>query len=224
LRLADYYPVSVFFIRKGGVMSPQRTPTVWLFQIVIYLIFFFTKAAMAVEEAPYRVLVSEPPFEQRHYPSFVVAETELPGDFDSASRTGFRRVAAYIFGDNTRDSGSSRKIAMTAPVTVTPIPTGWRLHFVMPSQEKFDTLPKPVNSQVTLRRVADHEMVSIRFRGWATAAAIKQNTDRLTEWALSRQLTLVGTPQVARYNDPFTLPWRRRNEILIEVSKDAASK
>lgn len=205
-------------------MSPQRTPTVWLFQIVIYLIFFFAKAAMAVEEAPYRVLVSEPPFEQRHYPSFVVAETELPGDFDSASRTGFRRVAAYIFGENTSDSGSSRKIAMTAPVTVTPIPTGWRLHFVMPSQEKFDTLPKPVNSQVALRRVADHEMVSIRFSGWTTASAIKENTDRLTEWALSRQLTLVGTPQVARYNDPFTLPWRRRNEILIEVSKDAASK
>jgi hypothetical protein len=113
---------------------------------------------------------------------------------------------------------------MTAPVTVTPIPSGWRLHFVMPSQEKLDTLPKPINSQVAIRRVADHEMVSIRFSGWATAAAIKENTDRLTEWALSRQLTVVGTPQVARYNDPFTLPWRRRNEILIEVAKEAITK
>jgi hypothetical protein len=179
---------------------------------------------MAVEEAPYRVLVSEPPFEQRHYPSFVVAETELPGDFDSASRTGFRRVAAYILGENSGDAGSSRKIAMTAPVTVTPIPSGWRLHFVMPSQEKLETLPKPNNSQVAIRRVDDHEMVSVRFSGWATASAIKENTDRLTEWALSRKLTLVGTPQVARYNDPFTLPWRRRNEILIEITKDAVTK
>jgi hypothetical protein len=205
-------------------MHLRRLSAVWSFQIVIYLFFFFSKAAMAVEEAPYSVLVSEPPFEQRHYPSFVVAETELPGDFDAASRTGFRRVAAYIFGENTGDTGSSRKIAMTAPVTVTPIPTGWRLHFVMPSQEKLDTLPKPVNSQVALRRVDDHDMVSIRFSGWATAAAIKENTQRLTEWALSRQLTLVGTPQVARYNDPFTLPWRRRNEILIEVAKEAVTK
>jgi len=179
---------------------------------------------MAVEEAPYRVLLSEPPFEQRHYPSFVVAETELPGDFDSASRTGFRRVAAYIFGENSNDTGSSRKIAMTAPVTVTPIASGWRLHFVMPSQEKLDTLPKPNNSQVAIRRVPDHEMVSIRFSGWATASAIKENTDRLTEWALARKLTLVGIPQVARYNDPFTLPWRRRNEILIEVANEAVSK
>ena len=205
-------------------MHLRRLSAVWSSQIVIYLFFFFSKAAMAVEEAPYSVLVSEPPFEQRHYPSFVVAETELPGDFDAASRTGFRRVAAYIFGENTGETGSSRKIAMTAPVTVTPIPTGWRLHFVMPSQEKLDTLPKPVNSQVALRRVDDHDMVSIRFSGWATAAAIKENTQRLTEWALSRQLTLVGTPQVARYNDPFTLPWRRRNEILIEVAKEAVTK
>jgi len=205
-------------------MYPHRLSAVWLFQIVIYLIFFLTKAAMAVEEAPYRVLLSDPPFEQRHYPSFVVAETELPGDFDSASRTGFRRVAAYIFGENSNDTGSSRKIAMTAPVTVTPIASGWRLHFVMPSQEKLDTLPKPNNSQVAIRRVPDHEMVSIRFSGWATASAIKENTDRLTEWALSRKLTLVGIPQVARYNDPFTLPWRRRNEILIEVANEAVSK
>jgi hypothetical protein len=113
---------------------------------------------------------------------------------------------------------------MTAPVTVTPIPTGWRLHFVMPSQEKFDTLPKPINSQVSLRRVSEHDMVSIRFSGWATANAIKENTDRLIEWARARQLTMVGAPQVARYNDPFTLPWRRRNEILIEIAKEALIK
>jgi hypothetical protein len=205
-------------------MYPRGLPKVCSVQIVIYLFFFFTKAAMAVEEAPYRVLVSEPPFEQRHYPSFVIAETELPGDFDSASRTGFRRVAAYIFGENTGDTGSSRKIAMTAPVTVTAIPTGWRLHFVMPSQEKLDTLPKPINSQVALRRVNDQEMVSIRFSGWATQSAIKENTDQLTKWAMSRQLTLVGNPQVARYNDPFTLPWRRRNEILFEIAKEPLNK
>ena len=117
------------------------------------------------------------------------------------------------------DGGGNRKIAMTAPVTVTPVDTGWRLHFVMPSQETFDALPKPTNAQVALRRVNDHDAVSIRFSGWATAAAIKENTDRLIAWARSRQLVLSGTPQVARYNDPFTLPWRRRNEILIEVTK-----
>ena len=173
---------------------------------------------MAVEEPAYQVLTSEAPFEHRRYAAYVVAETLLSGDFDAASQTGFRRIAAYIFGDNVSDSGASRKISMTAPVTVAPAEKGWRMQFVMPSQEKLDTLPRPKNSQVNLRRVEAHEVVTIRFSGWTTDASIRENTDKLQQWALARQLVLTGAPQVARYNDPFTLPWRRRNEILIEVA------
>jgi hypothetical protein len=70
---------------------------------------------MAIEEPPFRVLQSDPPFEHRLYTGFVVAETEVVGDFDAASRSGFRRVAGYIFGDNQAQSGGNRKIEMTAP-------------------------------------------------------------------------------------------------------------
>jgi hypothetical protein len=186
------------------------------------LIFLFTLLTfgdvMAIEEPAYQVLASDAPFEHRRYAGFVVAETLLNGDFDSASQTGFRRIAAYIFGENTADAGKSRKISMTAPVTVSPAETGWKLHFVMPSQEKLDTLPRPNNAQINLRKIDEHEVVAIRFSGWTTAKSIRENTEKLQQWASSRQLTLTGAPQVARYNDPFTLPWRRRNEILIEVS------
>lgn len=174
---------------------------------------------MAIEEPAYQILAAEAPFEHRRYPGFVVAETLLSGDFDAASQTGFRRIASYIFGDNVSDSGASRKIAMTAPVTVAPAEQGWRMHFVLPSQEKFESLPRPNNTQINLRRVEAHEVVAIRFSGWTTAASIRENTDKLQQWARERQLVLNGAPQVARYNDPFTLPWRRRNEILIEVAR-----
>ncbi len=40
---------------------------------------------MAIEEPAYQVLVAEAPFEHRRYSGFVVAETILSGDFDSAS-------------------------------------------------------------------------------------------------------------------------------------------
>lgn len=173
---------------------------------------------MAIEEPRYTVLVSEAPFEVRRYEAFTVAQTQIDGDFDAASRSGFRRIASYIFGDNVQaDLGAQRKISMTAPVTVTPDTQGWRVHFVMPSAENLQSLPRPLNPQVELRTVPKHEVVAVRFSGFTTQASMQEQTDRLRAWAQARNLKLSPTAQVARYDDPFTLPWNRRNEILIDL-------
>jgi DNA gyrase inhibitor GyrI len=186
----------------------------WFFSIL----FLLSGAAMAVEEPRYTVLVSEPPFEVRRYQAFTVAQTQIDGDFDAASRSGFRRIASYIFGDNLQaDQGAQRKISMTAPVTVVPEDQGWRVHFVMPSAENLQSLPQPLNPQVELRTVPEHEVVAVRFSGFTTQASMQEQTDRLRAWAQARQLKLSPTAQVARYDDPFTLPWNRRNEILIDL-------
>ncbi len=174
---------------------------------------------MAVQEPPYRVLLSEPPYEQRFYPEFVVAETYVAGDFDAAGRTGFRRIADYIFGNNVSKTGESEKIAMTAPVTVEPQKDGWRVHFVMPSDKNLGNLPLPKGSEVQLRSIAEHEVAVIRFSGWTTQAAVEEQTKKLTAWMTSKGLKMGGVAQVARYNDPFTLPWRRRNEIMIPIAR-----
>ena len=179
--------------------------------------FFMLSPAMAIEEPPYRVLKNEPPFEHRLYAGFIIAETQLEGDYDSASRTGFRRIASYIFGENQLESGESRKINMTAPVTVEPKQNGWRMHFVMPSAEHLDSLPKPKNPAIHLRQVQEHGAAVIRFSGWTTQSAIQDQTTRLRKWISDQGLEATGTPQIARYDDPFTLPWNRRNEIIITV-------
>lgn len=174
---------------------------------------------MAIEEPRYTVLVSDPPFEVRRYAAFTVAQTQIGGDFDAASRQGFRRIAGYIFGDNLQtELGAQRKISMTAPVTVVPEDQGWRMHFVMPSAESLQTLPRPLNPHIQLRPVPEHEVVAVRFSGFTTQSSIQEHTDQLRRWAQSRNLKLSPTAQVARYDDPFTLPWNRRNEILIELA------
>lgn len=173
---------------------------------------------MAVEEPTYAVIVSEPPFELRHYPPFVVAQAQLGGDFDAASRSGFKLIASYIFGDNRQASGAKRKISMTAPVTLTPADLGWRVHFVMPAAESLQSLPQPLNSHIQLRQVPAHEVAVVRFSGFTTQASMEAQTARLRAWAQAKQLKLGPTAQVARYDDPFTLPWNRRNEILIGLA------
>lgn len=183
----------------------------------LFIVLFFASHAMAIEEPAYRALISEPPFEHRAYSGYVVAETEIAGDFDAASTRGFRRVAAYIFGENSLPNGENKKIAMTAPVTVEEKPSGWRLHFVMPDGENLDTLPKPKNAEIRLKKIPEHQMAVIRFSGWTTKASIEEHTEKLKAWINTKKLKATGSPQVARYDDPFTLPWRRRNEIMIPV-------
>jgi hypothetical protein len=191
-------------------------------------------SAMAVEEPAFRVERGEEPFQLREYPGFVVAETFVQGDFDSAGRTGFRRIAGYIFGKNVSAGGDATKIAMTAPVTMEPASEriamtapvtaeatgeGWRVHFVMPASYTLAKLPQPLDPEVKLREVPPHRMAAVTFSGWTTRTSIAENTARLQAWIGRLGLRPSGTPQVARYNDPFTLPWNRRNEILIEVAQ-----
>lgn len=57
-----------------------------------------------------------------------------------------------------------------------------------------------------------------RYSGFNTLSRIQQKTDELLKWTAGKSLTITGTPQLARYNPPWTLPMFRRNEILVEVA------
>ena len=78
-------------------------------------------AAMAIEEPAYRVVTQDGSYEVRTYGARIVAETWVTGNLSEASSAGFRKVAGYIFGKNRQNDGKSASIAMTAPVTVSPV-------------------------------------------------------------------------------------------------------
>ena len=83
---------------------------------------------MATEEPAYAAVLQDGAFEVRDYPALVVAEVDVTGERSEAVTAGFRVLAAYIFGGNTRRQsidmtapvinapGASESIAMTAPV------------------------------------------------------------------------------------------------------------
>lgn len=205
--------------------------------------------AMAIEEPAFEVLSKEADYEIRQYRPFIVAETYVDGDMSEASNKGFRLIADYIFGNNESAKGSpdkaaekiamtapvtvepaaaSAKIAMTAPVTVEPQSGGggkmtqakrWKVHFVMPAEYSMATLPKPKNPAVSLREVPGKLQAVLVFSGLAWESTVQEKTDELVAWLGTRQITALGAPQLARYNPPWTLPFLRRNEILVEIAR-----
>lgn len=194
-------------------------------------------SAMAIEEPKYEVRTSQAPFELRHYAPILIAQTIVEGDMDAASNKGFRLIADFIFGNNlAAGSEQAAKIAMTAPVTVEPQSSKiamtapvtiepqlgsaqqWRVHFVMPSQYTLANIPKPKNSAVTLHELPSKYFVVHRYSGFNTEARVQEKTNEALAWAKQQSLKVVGTPQLSRYDPPWTLPMFRRNEIMVEVA------
>jgi hypothetical protein len=191
----------------------------------------FIGVAMATEEPKYSVLEKEPPFEIRSYAPMIVAEVEVGGDLDGASSQGFRLIAAYIFGQNQ----VSEKIAMTAPVTVEEkvpqsakiamtAPVGieskagkWTVSFVMPAEYTMESIPKPINPQVQLRQKQTIKKAAISFTGFYSEQKVAEKTRELEQWMATRKLQPSGVPNFARYNPPWTLPFMRRNEVMINL-------
>ena len=185
---------------------------------------------MAIEEPKYTVIEKSGEFELRAYSPKIVAETLVTGSMDKASSAGFRLIADYIFGNNTTRTGDNEKISMTAPVAMEPRSekismtapvsmeqTGgqWRVHFVMPAQYTLETLPKPNNPLVTLREVPAGNYAVIRFSGFAGEDKVAKKTTALMAWLDSKGITPIGKPELARYNPPWTLPFLRRNEVMV---------
>ncbi len=193
--------------------------------------------AMAVEEPNYTILSQDNDFELRRYDNQLVAQTWVTGDQNTASRDGFKILADYIFGNNRTPNGDSSKISMTAPVTMqlktnrgndeskkiamtAPVSMQqyngkWRVQFTMPSQYTIQTLPKPNNPNIEIKEVPRQTYGVIKFSGLAGSEKVAKKTEELQSWMQSQSLNIIGTPELARYNPPWTLPFMRRNEVMI---------
>lgn len=196
------------------------------------MMFWCANIAMATEEPKYKVIETSGDYELRAYATMVVAETLVDGSLDDASSAGFKRIADYIFGNNTSRAGGSEKISMTAPVAMAPEAKSekismtapvtmqqqkgqWRMYFVMPSQYSLNTLPTPNNPAVTLREVPASRVAVVRFSGLAGEEKTAKKTTELLAWLKTKKITPLGEPELARYNPPWTLPFFRRNEVLV---------
>jgi SOUL heme-binding protein len=191
----------------------------------------FTGAVMATEEPQFSVLEKTPPFELRSYAPMILAEVKVEGDLDEASSQGFRLIAAYIFGQNQvsekiamttpvaieGQTPKSAKIAMTSPVSIESNAGQWIVSFVMPAQYTMESLPKPLNSKVQLRQIPAVKRAVINFSGFYNANKVAERTLELEEWMKTKNLQATSAPKFARYNPPWTLPFMRRNEIMIDI-------
>jgi hypothetical protein len=189
---------------------------------------FLGSAASGVEEPRYRVVEKHGDIEIRDYAPTIVAQAQVSGEQYEALGEGFRLVADYIFGNNTSaqkvamtapvTQQPGRKIAMTAPVTQQGGGGTWEVSFIMPAGYTLETLPKPNNPAVVLKEIGTKRFAVIRFSGWAREGSLSRRTAELDAFLGGRKLEILSAPTYAFYDPPWTLPFFRRNEVMVEIA------
>jgi hypothetical protein len=185
-----------------------------------------------VKNAPYTLLKSdqEQKIEVRNYESMVLVSSDMSAD---GMNSAFRDLFRYIAGENE----GSTEIAMTAPVLINELEaasTGTEIamtapvfmkerseeqvmSFVMPADFTLKSTPKPTNPNVWVTEVKDYKVVVIKFSGLLSDSNVETQTKILNSWIAKNGYTAISEPINAAYNGPFTIPWLRHNEVLIEV-------
>lgn len=77
-------------------------------------------------------------------------------------------------------------------------------------------MPSPINNEVKLKELPASRIAVLRFSGLAGEEKTASKTQELLEWLKSKNIMPIGTPELARYNPPWTLPFLRRNEVMVE--------
>ncbi|MGK0367481.1 MAG: hypothetical protein ACI9QD_000617 [Thermoproteota archaeon] len=189
------------------------------------------------EEGPkYKVLDREANFEIRQYMPYIVAEASVEGNYDESSGDAFRILAGYIFGKNKGNNKISMtspveskqepyKIAMTAPVTMYQSGKNLTMSFSMPSKYTLKELPKPLDSRIKFREIKEKVVAVHRFSWLSSKDKNDKKAKELRQWLKkSGKYTYNNSYSYAGYNPPWTIPFLRRNEVLIQLQETKDQK
>ena len=188
----------------------------WLIKaglVIILLLVIWTLygvfVTMSVPQASYQVMETlDNGVEIREYPKEIWATAAAQDENDA-----FGPLFRYISGENEK----GEKIEMTAPVVTTSTEKGLSMAFIMPERFDIQTIPRPTSSNVEIQLIEPRTLATIRFSGYMNEGSYRDNLERLNKTLEERGILTKGEPLLMQYNDPWTPPFYRRNEIALQV-------
>lgn len=128
------------------------------------------------EQMTYTVLEQRNGYEIRQYDPYIAATVEVDQGGRAGSNQAFRILAGYIFGNNIAEQSvamtapvitqekTSAPIAMTAPVMANEEDKKTTMTFSMPKKYTLATLPKPLDTRISLSEVPAKKFAAMTFR------------------------------------------------------------
>ncbi|NHN60981.1 MULTISPECIES: heme-binding protein [Halorussus] len=197
------------------------------------------------ERVPYETVETFDGAELRRYPRTVLVETTADDQRTAFGRL-FGYISGENAADEelsmtapvaTDADGGGTAVSMTAPVR-TALSGGERvpmtapvrtdsgsgagggsvtMAFYLPAEYSPGTAPTPTDPRVRLVVEPPRTLAVRSFSWYATDDRIERNLRDLRDALDARDLAARGRPVVLQYDDPWTPPFMRRNEVGVEV-------
>ncbi|SDG75560.1 SOUL family heme-binding protein [Roseospirillum parvum] len=188
------------------------------------------------EQSAYTVIEHlGPGLEVRRYAPRLAAEARLDTPPGGGAKTrAFRLLFNYISGDN----GPGTRVAMTTPVETAPgggrdgtriamtVPAETqdhagtvRMRFFLPAGFTVETAPPPRDPRIHIVELPEQTLAVLRYTGSTGPAAANARKAELADALATTPWRAEGPAVTCFYDPPWTLPFLRRNEVAVPVSR-----
>jgi hypothetical protein len=200
---------------------------------VLYYLLTFAESVTSVfglrfaYEQPHYVVIQDlgQNVEVRRYDSRLAIQATVEGpDREKAASEAFSLLFRYITGANQRD----QKIAMTAPVRTdsqriamtTPVQTtNTSMRFFLPEAIAKQGAPTPTDPRLHLVQVPETIIAARRYSGVADQVSRDHNAAILLSAVAKSPWKTDGEIFQFNYDPPFAIPFLRRNEVAVPVTR-----
>ena len=89
----------------------------------------------------------------------------------------------------------------------------------MPSKYIIDFLHEPNNDRVRLTKILSKKFIVITFSGTNSSENLAEHEKQLMSYIEAKQFKIIGSPKYTFFSPPWSLPFMRRNEVMLEINK-----
>ncbi|SEO94063.1 SOUL heme-binding protein [Halogranum amylolyticum] len=145
----------------------------------------------------------------------------VASDADEASSGESVSMTTPVRTDRAADERESNEdVSMTAPVRTTGDGGDVTMSFYLPADYTPATAPTPTDSRVRLVVQPSQTLAVKAFSWYATDGRVAKQQSALLDTLAEHDVDRRGDPFLLQYNDPFTPPFMRRNEVAVAVRYD----
>lgn len=164
--------------------------------------------------------------EIRRYAPALLAQVSVQGDHEQAMERAFETLATYLYGGNA----DAEKMHMTTPVfqrdsADARVPVlqsgrgdGWTVAFFLGNDQDPADVPAPNNPAIQLVQAPASTVAVLRYAGNNDLQARERaRTTLLAALQDSARWTVADDVVWAQYDQPFAVPFLKRNEAQVAV-------